>query len=163
MATVGHLIVGLAVGRAYDRGKVAMGAMSVGAVLPDLDFLLFPGHGILPYAHRGMTHSLAFAVLAGLAAWAVALVRSADSFRAGLFFALTMATHGVIDAFSLSGSGIDLLWPILNVRLLPAHRFIPVASFASFGVFVVTGFIEVLVFSPFALYALWPRREAAPR
>lgn len=92
------------------------------AVLVDLDALGRPfGRGDLAVlgGHRTLTHSLAFAVLAGLVvAWVAFRHPRWDGFRGRIALYLTLATasHGVLDAFASYGSGVAFFAPFSTVR-----------------------------------------------
>jgi inner membrane protein len=88
-------------------------------VVPDFDSFSYAAYGS-PYGHRGLTHSLVFAL-------GVGLVAAAASFRFchvrfwplfGLFFLIT-ASHGVLDAFTNGGYGIPFFWPLTETRWGP--------------------------------------------
>src|SRR5687767_8426183 len=94
-------------------------AAAVCAALPDVDALGRP-FGNLSYegafgGHRGFTHSILFAILAGaVAAWIfrrdVVVARDAQ-FRLWLAFAVAIASHGVLDALSTIGNGVAFWAP----------------------------------------------------
>lgn len=129
-AAVGHALVSAFTERAPRAG-------AVGAVLPDVD-LLFPLAWAFPFAHRGLTHTLAFA--AAVAA-AVALARVprwsaraaavglsshllVDSFtKSGVAWLYPLATDRIAVAASVhSGWGAALLWGVVAVALLVGRR-----------------------------------------
>ena len=97
-------------------------ALALLAVLPDVDFI---GDALgIPYAHplghRGFTHSLVFAALAGTAA-AVLPGRTAAAMpvarrRLGVVFFLAVASHGVLDALTNGGRGVGFFVPLSNER-----------------------------------------------
>jgi inner membrane protein len=88
------------------------------AALPDIDALGRP-FGNLAYesifgGHRGITHSLTFAVLLGaVVAWGFFRAQPWDRVRHRLWaiFALATASHGVLDAFSTIGDGVAFWAP----------------------------------------------------
>lgn len=90
----------------------------VASVLPDLDVLAFR-FGI-PYAdafgHRGASHSLAIAVLLGLAACLLASRLHATRGLAFMFVAISAASHGVFDMLTNGGHGVALWWPASSER-----------------------------------------------
>lgn len=94
----------------------ALGAFA--AVVPDFDVAGFRfgiAYGDL-LGHRGLTHSLAFAVALG-AFGAVAWSRARRSrFHAWLYLALATASHGLFDALTDGGLGVALLAPFTNER-----------------------------------------------
>lgn len=98
------------------------------AVLPDIDVLGFR-HGI-PYSdmfgHRGITHSLSFAVVLSLV---VALVlfsevrRFSPTFwRLSLLLFLATASHGLLDSFTNAGLGVGFLIPFDDARFFAPWR-----------------------------------------
>ena len=90
MASIGHVAVGMAAGRAF-AGKLgrpatpastvgAMIALSILSMLPDLDVIAFR-LGIpyaAPFGHRGASHSLCAALLVGAMAGIAALGIAGD-------------------------------------------------------------------------------------
>lgn len=82
------------------------------AVLPDVDAIGRTFYGAAGDVqalggHRGLTHSITFAVLLGLVVSSVTLVdRRFRGYRArlALFIAATTALHGVLDAFTSIGA-----------------------------------------------------------
>jgi len=169
MPALGHLAVGLAVGRlAVPRGRPAGRAMALHAclaLLPDLDAAgAVLGHPFAPpFGHRGATHSLLVAAAAALLVAAL----SRDRRRAFGFAFLAAASHGLLDMCTHGGRGVALLWPFLEGRV----RF-PLAPLPSTPVglrlFLSAGGLlalarEAVIFSPLLAYALWPRRAARPR
>jgi inner membrane protein len=170
MASIGHLAVGMAFGRAFSRdnavAKRAALVFSVVSMWPDADaagFLI----GI-PYAdplgHRGATHSIFAALCVGLASYLVAKRRSLPLAKTVGFTTLVALSHGLLDPMTYGGGhGCALLWPFSDERFWAPVRFIPIAPiglhlFGSRGINVML--MEVLIFAPFWLYAVWPRRTA---
>ncbi len=131
------------------------------AVLPDFDGLFF---GRIPYAHlfghRGVTHSLLFALVCGVtAAWLCK--RSALWLHAAVFTAVT-ASHGLLDACTSGGLGVAFFAPFDSTRYFFAHRPIPVSPMSiqglltERGVRVATG--ELMLLWTFAASIwLWDR------
>jgi inner membrane protein len=175
MASLGHVAIGLAAGRAYfSHGRVrddervslgrAMFAFSVVSLFPDADVLAFP-LGIpygAPFGHRGASHSLAAALLVAIVvgiAWR--FDRRAGPRRVAIFTGIVMATHGILDAMTDGGRGIALLFPFTTERFFLPWRPIPVAPIgigllSHEGLHVLT--VELFAFLPLLLYALMPRR-----
>lgn len=128
-AVVGGLLGGAAP-RALPRARLAVTAALL-AVLPDLDVVAF-SLGI-PYAHplghRGLSHSLVFAVVAGALGAAAVLGRAAFS-RAGVaataVLAVATASHGLLDAFTDAGLGVGFFVPFSDARF-----FFPVRPLAT--------------------------------
>lgn len=100
-------------------------------VLPDADVIGFRfgiAYGDL-LGHRGLTHSLFFAVaFGGLVAWPAARL-SGSGFRVlWLYFALCLASHGLLDALTNGGLGIAFFSPFSNERYFFDYRPIQVSA-----------------------------------
>jgi inner membrane protein len=122
---VTHAFVGAALstlGPRARRGARLGAAAAALSALPDLDVVAF-SLGI-PYAHplghRGFSHSLLFAALAGLAAGLLLFrrrrLRSVSWWQVVLLLALVTASHGFLDAFTDGGRGVGFLIPWSNQR-----------------------------------------------
>ena len=171
MATLGHVAMGVVAARwrqarpgARPLGVALLG-LSALSLLPDADFMAF-GLGI-PYAHplghRGMTHSPAFAVLVGLAVYAVLRLRRRPALGDALLATAVVASHGLLDAMTTGGLGVEFLWPLDSRRFFLPWRFIPVAPLgarmlSSRGISVLL--TEAVLFVPAWAYAFWPRSRA---
>jgi len=174
MASVGHLVVGLAAGRLHSgrqpsaaRLAGAMLGLSVLSVLPDLDVVGFK-LGV-PYAHawghRGASHSLAIALAGGVLVGLVVRALRGPALKTGLLAALVLASHGLLDTLTTGGLGVALLWPLSQERFFAPWRILPVAplglgALSIRGLHVVAA--ELLYTLPLLLYALlprWPRRQ----
>lgn len=142
------------------------------SLLPDLDGLafLFDIPWYSPLSHRGLTHSCAFALFCALLAtrWAPRL--GADRLRVFAFLALSMLSHGILDAATRSGGGVALLWPLDHAKI--AFGFRPILTspinlerfFSAEGLAVIQS--ELLwVWLPLGLLALFFRmlRRSFPR
>lgn len=117
-----HFVVGAALGQAAGaelRGDWRFWASAiVCSALPDVDVIGFSfgvRYGDL-WGHRGMTHSILFAAVVGVAAgiwfggsWAARIGQSA------LFF-LIMISHGLLDAMTNGGLGIAFFSPFDPTR-----------------------------------------------
>jgi inner membrane protein len=119
-------------------------------MLPDIDVIGF-SFGIQygdMLGHRGFTHSLFFALLAGgLAAWQIPTPKSQppNPKRVQLFlwFAAVTASHGLLDAMTNGGRGIAFFAPFSNHRYFFAWRPIQVSPIGA-GFFSARG-LSVLV------------------
>ncbi len=169
MASIGHVAVGMVLGRAGRSGqplKRLLGGMaffSALAMLPDADVVAFK-LGI-PYGaewgHRGASHSLVFAAGVALAVAGVTRALRGPAGRMGLLALLAVGSHGLLDALTDGGLGAALLWPFSKARLFAPVRPLPVAPIgagmlSARGLYVVM--VEFICFLPFWAYALWPRR-----
>jgi len=173
MASIGHVAVGMAAGRAYaslDGGdpallKKAMLYFSIVSLWPDIDALAFV-MGIpyqAPLGHRGATHSITMALVVGLLALYVAWRDELPMRRTALFAGVVALSHGLLDTMTFGGGyGCALLWPFSAERYWAPFRFIPispigVALISERGLFVML--TEIVIFAPFWLYAIWPRKK----
>lgn len=174
MATiVSHFLIGWGAYRFADAGRdsrrTSPAVAGLLSMLPDADSLLMPWvryHE--PWGHRGMTHSLAFAALAGTVA-AIAL-RGRVTFPGGtlalaaLLSAVT-ASHGVLDALTDGGLGIAFFAPVDHTRYFLPVDPIPVSPITAnpFDPWVWRVLaVEVLLLWPWALL-LWTARAPASR
>jgi inner membrane protein len=162
-------------GAALPRGFWVLTALC--AILPDADVVAFDlgldyGHML---GHRGISHSLPFAVGVG-AAVAAALGRGTwRTARVSLFvyFFLVTASHGFLDAFTDEGLGVAFFAPFSGERYFFPWRPLEVAPIGGHGFFTareVRGglrWVEVLwsevrwVWIPAAavVLAAWQRRR----
>jgi inner membrane protein len=141
-----HALIPIAAGLALGKRRLSVPVLAIGtllAVLPDADVIGFK-LGIA-YAdqlgHRGASHSLLVAAVgAGLV---TAVVRPVNWKLIFVFLLISMASHGILDAFTSGGLGPALLWPV------DANRyFAPVApirvSPIGLGFFTVRGAASLL-------------------
>ncbi len=116
-----HAAVGIALGAlAPFEGRPVFWALSAGlASLPDVDVVAFPlgvSHGSM-CAHRGITHSLFAAAVTGVVvALLCSRTLSASPWPLAAYFAVVMASHGILDAFTNGGSGVAFLAPFDSTR-----------------------------------------------
>ena len=111
------LAIAGACGRFHVPGRLLLAGV-VASVLPDLDSVGF--HLGVPYGalfgHRGVSHSLLFAVLlAVLAALAHTHLDASAPAAFGVVLA-SAASHGLLDAFTSGGLGIAFFSPFSNHR-----------------------------------------------
>jgi membrane-bound metal-dependent hydrolase YbcI (DUF457 family) len=109
---IGHMLAGAAAGLLVSRGRDASTfpviVCALVAAAPDLDLVL--GSGV----HRGPSHSLTAAAIAGAAAWLLRAGRIGRA-RFALAVAAAYATHTVADWLSADTTppmGLMALWPI---------------------------------------------------
>lgn len=117
------------------------------AIIPDADVLgrSFGVERGSMFAHRGFTHSIAFAVLFGAFAAFVArrFLKTKLSFaKLTVFFSLATLSHPLLDMLTDGGSGAALLAPFTNERFFFPWRPIEVSPiglrfFSSRGVTVI--------------------------
>ena len=174
MATLGHVAVGVVAARwrAARPGApslpLSMLGLSALSVLPDADFIAFKvgipySH---PFGHRGMTHSLLFAVLISLVVALERRLRRRPVLLDAVLAALVVASHGVLDAMTTGGLGVEFFRPLDTHRYFLPWRFIPVAPLGARmlsprGLSVLL--TEAVLFLPAWVYAFWPRSPAPVR
>jgi inner membrane protein len=138
-----HAVFALALGACIAPAAIRRRAMLWGAalaVLPDSDAV---GHWLgVPtrslFGHRGLTHSLSFAVLVALFAALLLARRSGHPElrgRLGLYFVLAMVSHGMLDACTNGGPGIAFFAPFSKARYFFPFRPIAVSPIGVEGVF----------------------------
>jgi membrane-bound metal-dependent hydrolase YbcI (DUF457 family) len=152
---VGHALGAIAVGWGpAPRGNVAAAAILVAAAnLPDVDLLV--GY------HRGISHSVGMAVVAGLVA--VAVTRRA---RWGVAVALAWASHVLLDWMSNDTRppmGVMALWPVTRDYYKASFEIFPAVSrrywLAEFWTYNLKALVvELLIVGPIAAAVLWLRR-----
>jgi inner membrane protein len=128
MATlITHPLVPLVVAAAVGSRVVPWRLLLLGMLLslvPDGDVVAFrlgvPYED--PFGHRGFTHSLAAAALVAAVLTPLASRLRATAMATFLFLFLSMASHGVLDAFTRQGLGVAFLWPFEDARyFFPFH------------------------------------------
>ena len=135
---------GGAAGSALPRGFWLLTVFC--AVLPDADVVAFDlgldyGHML---GHRGLSHSLVFAVLTGaVAAWALdrgAWRAAHPAARLALFvhFSLATASHGLLDALTDDGLGVAFFAPFSGDRFFFPWRPLEVSPIGGHGFFTAT-------------------------
>ena len=153
-----HPAIPLALRALTGRATTSSRLLLVGAmcsVLPDVDAIgYFAG---VPYeslfGHRGITHSLPFALLAATGAAVFAKQLRARKGWAFAFVLLSTASHGVLDALTDGGLGVAFLSPFSDQRFFFPWRPIPVSPigvgemFSPYGVQVLMAEL-VLVWLP---------------
>jgi inner membrane protein len=128
-----HAIFASAVGSAFsaNRAPARFWVLTVFCpVLPDADVIAFAFRVGYPsmFGHRGITHSIAFAVLIGCLAAAICF-RSIDvaKWKLILYFTAITFSHSVLDMFTNGGLGVALLAPISDQRFFFPWRPIQVS------------------------------------
>ncbi len=148
-----HGMVGIAIGRlavprVMPRRYWVLAALC--AILPDADAI---GHMMgVPYdslmGHRGLVHSLLFAVIVGLVIPTLFFRQQRPASRewwllAGTFFVVT-ASHGVLDAFTTGGQGVAFLSPFDTRRFFFPWRVIRVSPIGVASFFSAWGLRVIL-------------------
>jgi inner membrane protein len=107
--------------RELRRPKLGV-VLAVVAMIPDLDVIAFR-LGIPyehPFGHRGFSHSLVFAALLGVVVPSVSFPNVRRFSRAWLalvsLVALSVASHGILDALTDAGLGVGFFVPFSDER-----------------------------------------------
>jgi len=166
MASVGHVVVGMAAARVYraegSLQRASWAAMLLWAALsflPDADVIGF-GLGVRyedPWGHRGATHSLMFALIVGVAAALVARLLRRPALRTGVMATLVVSSHALLDTLTDGGLGCALFWPFDLTRYFAPWRPLPVSPIglgflSPYGMYVAA--TELVVFAPVLWYAV---------
>ena len=140
------------------------------SIMPDIDVLAFK-YGI-PYeslwGHRGITHSIFFAVL-----WSIVLIflfhnksDSKDKINLFIFYFLATASHAILDALTTGGAGVAFFAPFDNERYFTPWRVIRVSPISASRFFSEWG-LKVLVseakYIGFPCLVLWGIAKAIKR
>jgi inner membrane protein len=174
MATIcTHSVVGLGLARLYADRPMPWTYWVLAAalpVIPDLDAFSKAAYGT-PLGHRGITHSLLFALALSIVAAGATFRRFGVRFwpLAGLFSAIA-ASHGLLDATTIGGEGIPFFWPFggrygnwgplraCDMTLeLPGVTFIPVARSELLWVWLPVGVVVGLM----AVFRRWRQKGAS--
>ena len=165
MASIGHVVVGMAAARcsSADRAAVptwrSMAWWSALSLMPDADVIGF-SFGIKyadSWGHRSATHSIAFALVIGALVGLAARRFRASPSRLWATASLVLVSHGLLDTMTDGGLGCALLWPFDLTRYFAPWRPIPVAPiglafFTPEGLTV--SLMELVLFAPVAAFAL---------
>jgi len=167
------VLVGAAASKAYRSGQrarwsavAAAAAWSALSMLPDADVIGFK-LGVRyadPWGHRGATHSFVFALAVAALVALIARAAKLPGWRTFLVAAAVVASHPLLDTMTDGGLGCALLWPFSDERFFAPWRPIPVAPIgprflSARGLRIAL--TELVLLSPFLIYALWPRRRRA--
>ncbi len=133
MATIlTHPVVPLTLGLILGQKRLPWPLVLTGmltAILPDLDVIAFK-LGIAyesAFGHRGFSHSIVFAMLvASLAGIFHARLRS-SALVCWLFIAFATISHGLLDALTTGGLGVEFFWPLTEERYFFPVQFIQVS------------------------------------
>jgi membrane-bound metal-dependent hydrolase YbcI (DUF457 family) len=135
---LGHGLMGISVASAVaaksetkNRRKLFVLA-AILSLIPDTDVLFYIAFGVLGMTpHRGITHTLSFAVLMGLAL--TALFRSYFDLtfqRSFLLFFGVLFTHLVLDYLMGCGPAVPFFWPLTDQGYLFPYKVVPTAYYA---------------------------------
>ena len=171
MASVTHVTLGLAAGRLYARDSRPawpwMLFLAGLSMLPDADVIgIRFGYSLdEPLGHRGASHSLVIALVAGGLVAAIGRAAGARRVRLFVFATLVIASHGLLDTLTDGGRGVALLWPFTEARWHAPWTPIPVAPIGLVPFFTTArgqhcALVETIGTLPLIVYALWPRLDS---
>ena len=140
-----HAFVGAAIGRGagpvWRRDRRFWPAVVAFSILPDVDSIGF--HLGIPYGalwgHRGLTHSLLFALLVGT--WGAVWLdgRFQRQWKLALVLFCVVASHGVLDAMTNGGLGVAFFSPLDTQRYFLPWRPILVSPIGAGRFFSIWG------------------------
>lgn len=120
-SAITHAVVGVALAQAGQRQWRKRWSFwflaAFCSVLPDIDVIGFRfgiHYGDL-WGHRGMTHSLLFAAVVGIAA-SFFVTGSRDRWKAAFLLFVITASHGLLDAMTDGGLGVAFFSPFDRTR-----------------------------------------------
>ena len=162
---IAHGLVGATAAAALYPGPLAERGyrpLFIGALLAnaaDFDFLLvFIFHS--KSWHRGFSHSLVFALLIFLL---FALLLGRKRLQAAMAYGAAFASHAILDCLTTKkGSGVDLLWPFSQDRLILGWWGLSEMPSQLSPVQVLQALaLEVTLFAPLLLGVVLLRRKLA--
>jgi inner membrane protein len=98
-------------------------------MLPDLD-VVGMRFGIAygsEFGHRGFSHSLLFALAVALTGCVFHGFLRSNAMKVFSFLFAATASHGILDAFTNGGHGIEFLWPFSPERFFAPYQVIQVS------------------------------------
>jgi inner membrane protein len=110
---ISHATVGFAIAAWTQRPPPTRSlclAAAACAALPDIDYFGWP------VAHRGITHSIAFAVGGAVVATALLFRAREDRMRVALVLFLAFLSHSLLDGLSSYSTGIAYFAPLSSER-----------------------------------------------
>lgn len=145
-----HGFVGFISGKLSVSSRKLLLLSTISSIIPDFDAIAFKlniAYSSL-FGHRGITHSVFFAILLSLILFLAFFLRSNYTNKQKSIIYLTLflsiMSHSVLDAFTDGGLGVAFLAPFLNDRFFFGFHFIPVAPIALAKVFSIWGLKVIL-------------------
>lgn len=140
-----HPIIPIAIAAVFPQGTLPPALVLIGAicsVVPDLDVIGFK-FGIRygdVLGHRGLTHSICFAVVLSACITAILPQDSRGIVPVTfLFLCLSTLSHGILDAMTNGGLGVAFFAPFQNERYFLPWRPIEVSPIGIVGFFSSRG------------------------
>jgi inner membrane protein len=146
-----HAIFAVAAGKSFYHKSVAFWfwlLTALCAIIPDADVIgrVFGIERGGMFAHRGFTHSIAFAVIFGAIIAFIArrfLRIDVSQLKLTVYFALATFSHPLLDMLTNGGSGVALFAPLSNERFFFPWRPVEVSPIG-FGFFSERGISVIL-------------------
>ena len=133
MATIlTHPVVPLTLGLILGQKRLPWLLVLTGmlaAILPDLDVIAFK-LGIAyesAFGHRGFSHSIVFAILVASLVSVFHHRLHSSALVCWLFIAFATISHGLLDALTTGGLGVEFFWPLTEERYFFPWQFIQVS------------------------------------
>ena len=130
-----------------DRNYGLIAVCVLASWAPDLDFIHWSENGITLSGlyHHGVTHSIGFAIIAGILTSAIAFVINSQAYlKAGFLASVSYSAHVFLDllghdTYAINGIGVPALWPITSEYFVfsvmpPTNRLEPFSPETIFGV-----------------------------
>lgn len=161
------LAIGLGLGSTIISQRLLLAGVVV-SIVPDADVYLQMVTSSI--GHRGLTHTLLFALLCAAFATLIAHPLQTRRLTAFWFIATATVSHGLLDAFTTGGAGIPFFWPLSAERYFMPWRMIEVSPmgivrfFSERGITVIVSELK-WIWLPASLIALslyWSRGSRAP-
>lgn len=144
-----HPAVPLAIGLGLGAKKIPRRLLLAGiiaSILPDVDVIAFKLHIAYShdFGHRGVSHSLLFALLLALAGSLSWKYFETGYKRIFAFLFVSTASHGVLDALTSGGLGVAFFWPFSSNRYFAPVQVIEVSPIGA-SQLISERFITVLI------------------
>lgn len=141
-----HIAIPIALTMAFGFKNIPKRLFVLGiclSLVPDLDVIGFQ-YGIKyesQWGHRGFSHSLFFAFLISLSTTFFSNFLKAKHLYVFLFAFVSMLSHGILDACTSGGLGVEFWWPFDETRYFFPFREIRVSPIGVKNFFSERGFI----------------------
>lgn len=122
------LALGIGLGSRLIPGRLLLAGVAA-SILPDFDVLAFRLHIAYSHilGHRGLSHSVSFALALACLAWLLAPQLRSTRTVAFAFIGLATISHPLLDMLTDGGLGVALWWPWSSERLFAPWRVIEVS------------------------------------
>jgi len=122
------LTLGIGLGNRLIPGRLLLAGIAA-SILPDLDVLAFRLHVAYSHilGHRGLSHSILFALALACLAWLLAPQLRSSRPVAFAFIGLATVSHPLLDMLTNGGQGVALWWPWSAERVFAPWRVIEVS------------------------------------